>query len=59
MAAKLNDRWWRLNNLYWIIDEQGNRIKFKPNEVQTYLYNNLWFFNELLMAELADNDSET
>ena len=52
MTAKLNDRWWRLNNLYWIVDEHGNRIKFKPEnrEVQTYLYNNLWFFNEILKA---------
>ena len=30
----LGDREWRLDNLYWIIDENGNKIKFVRNETQ-------------------------
>jgi len=49
---RLSDRWWRLNNLYYIIDETGKKIKFKPEnrEVQTYLFKNLWYLNEILKA---------
>lgn len=41
VKAKLADRWWRLNNLYWIKDERGRLVKFKPNAVQTELEDNL------------------
>lgn len=30
----LSDRNWRLRNLYWIIDKDGNKIRFKPNFTQ-------------------------
>ena len=40
-----SDRWWRLNNLYYIRDERGNKVLFKPNETQSFLHDNLWFFN--------------
>jgi len=42
---KLRDRKWRLNNLYFIKDEKGNKILFQMNPVQEYLHDNLWFFN--------------
>lgn len=45
IADKLGDRWWRINNLYYIKDEDGNKILFKPNEVQKILYDNMWFYN--------------
>ncbi|HEC64410.1 MAG TPA: terminase [bacterium] len=41
----LSDREWRLNNLYYIRDEKGNKVLFKLNETQKYLLDNLWFFN--------------
>lgn len=41
IKARLADRWWRLNNLYWIKDEKGRVVKFKPNAVQTELEDNL------------------
>lgn len=44
------DRRWRLNNLYWIIDEFGKRIKFVPNEAQTQLLDELWYLNIILKA---------
>ena len=48
--TRLQDRWWRLNNLYYIINERGHKIKFQPKtrQVQTDLYNGLWYLNEIL-----------
>lgn len=46
----LQNREWRLNNLYWIKDDQGNHIQFRMNEIQKYLYNNLWYLNVILKA---------
>lgn len=37
---KLGDQKWRLNNLYWIKDKSGNKIKFKPNWAQQELLTN-------------------
>lgn len=33
-AANLADRDWRIRNLYWIIDKNGNVVRFVPNTVQ-------------------------
>lgn len=30
----LHDPVWRLHNLYWIVDKQGKRVPFRPNEAQ-------------------------
>jgi len=45
LKKQLGDRWWRLNNLYYIMDEKGNKVLFKPNKIQKIIYDNLWFFN--------------
>jgi len=50
MFSKLVDRWWRLNNLYYIIDRYGKRVLFKPNTEQTRLYDTMWFQNLILKA---------
>jgi len=50
LKDKLSDRWWRLNNLYYIKDKAGNKVLFKPNAAQTFLYNNMWFFCVILKA---------
>ena len=42
---KIKDRKWRLNNLYYVKDEDGNMIKFEMRPIQEYLHDNLWFFN--------------
>jgi hypothetical protein len=34
----LNDPYWRLNHLYWIIDKAGNKEQFKFNWAQEKLY---------------------
>lgn len=45
LQEKLDDRDWRLKNLYHIKDKNGKKIKFKMNRSQKNLYDNLWFFN--------------
>lgn len=47
---RLADQYWRLNNLYYIIDKMGKKVKFKFNWAQQELYWQLWYFNLLLKA---------
>ena len=44
------DKWWRINNLYWIKDQDGNKIKFRCNEEQTELFNEMHRLNVILKA---------
>ena len=48
--SNLSDAWWRLNNLYFIKDKQGNKVRFKWNWAQKDLYNNMWYLNVILKA---------
>ncbi|MCP4116474.1 MAG: terminase [Desulfobacteraceae bacterium] len=50
LKEKFSDKWWRLNNLYYIVDEDGQRVLFKPNIAQTCLYDNIWYQNLILKA---------
>jgi hypothetical protein len=45
---QLSDTLWRLNNLYWIIDENSRRVKFKLRPVQRRFYDNMWYWNLIL-----------
>src|SRR5208282_1748446 len=47
---KLKDPSWRLNNLYWIKDSQGKRIKFKVNWAQRELCSQIHNFSIVLKA---------
>lgn len=38
----LGDQEWRLNNLYWIQDKEGEKIKFRMNAVQRHAFENRW-----------------
>lgn len=49
-SDKLSDQHWRLNNLYYIKDKQGNKVKFKFNWTQASFYKVMWFFNVILKA---------
>lgn len=42
---KLKNRYWRLNHLYYQLDESGNRFLFKMNSVQKMLYLAMWWLN--------------
>lgn len=46
-VKKLGNRYWRLNNLYWIMTEQGDRIKFTfaARPVLKILYFAMWWLN--------------
>lgn len=46
----ISDPFWRLNNLYWIIDKEGNKTRFKMNWAQEELYRGLWYCNIILKA---------
>jgi hypothetical protein len=46
----LKDRWWRLNNLYYIKDKEGKRVQFKLNWMQEDLFWNMHTFNLILKA---------
>ena len=50
IKALLRDRWWRLNNLYRIADKDGNEVVFRPNFVQTWLDDRLWYRNIVLKS---------
>ena len=47
---QLADQYWRINNLYWIMDENGRRVLFKLNHAQEELYQHLWYLNLVLKA---------
>lgn len=51
---KLRERYgnqrWRLDHLYYIINEKGQEVLFQMNVVQKILYYGLWFFNVVLKA---------
>lgn len=50
LKSRLSDRRWRLNNLYWIKDKAGNKIKFRMNAAQERFYDDLHCFNVILKA---------
>lgn len=41
----MGNRFWRLNHLYYILNEQGERVLFVMNAVQKILYLALWWLN--------------
>ncbi len=47
---QFSDQLWRLNNLYWIIDKSGKRVKFNLNSSQERLYHGLWYRTAILKA---------
>lgn len=45
-----SDQRWRLNNLYWITDKEGRRVKFELNWAQAELLDQMHFLNLVLKA---------
>lgn len=50
LRRNFSDPNWRLRNLYWILDKDGNKVLFQPNEAQEQLVNGLWYRNLVLKA---------
>lgn len=46
----LGDSEWRLDNLYHIVNKEGDKIRFKMNVFQRLLLKNLWYLNIILKA---------
>lgn len=46
----IEDPLWRINNLYFITNKQGQRIKFQLNWAQKELFDNMWYLNIILKA---------
>lgn len=44
----LSDRYWRLNNLYWIQDPNGTKVKFRMNWAQRHFFASIWYLNQIL-----------
>ena len=50
VQAGLSDPWWRLCNLYWIVDKDGRPIRFEPNTEQANFFKSLHTRNAILKA---------
>lgn len=46
----LSDERWRLNNLYFIKDKEGQKVRFTMNWAQKLLYSGMWYLNIILKA---------
>lgn len=49
-AITIGNPEWRIDNLYWIQDEQGKEVKFVRNEAQRQWWKDRWFLNVILKA---------
>lgn len=47
---QFKDQRWRLNNLYWITNKEGERVKFQMTWAQEQLLNDLHYLNVILKA---------
>lgn len=47
---QFSDWRWRLNNLYWITDKDGKRLRFELNWAQERLFNEMHYQNAILKA---------
>lgn len=45
LKARLADREWRLDNLYWVQDEKGEAVRFVRNAAQKDLWAAFWYLN--------------
>ena len=50
LEEKLSDHMWRLDNLYYIRDKRGRKVKFKMNDTQRHVAQNLWYLNIITKA---------
>lgn len=44
IKERMGDRKWRLNNLYYIKDSDGNKVQFEMRAVQEHIHDNFWFY---------------
>lgn len=44
------DQEWRIDNLYWILNEDGKAVKFVRNDAQRHWWRDRWYLNAILKA---------
>jgi len=42
---RFTEKRWRLSNLYYILNESNNEVKFVPNDIQLDFWDKLWYLN--------------
>lgn len=50
LRKRLKNRFWRLNNLYWIEDKSGKSVRFTMSREQYDFYKNQWHRSVILKA---------
>lgn len=50
IVKQWRDPWWRLSHLYFIVDEHGRAVQFRPNEAQEKFLREIWFLNVILKS---------
>ena len=50
LAKCMRSEFWRLNNLYWVMQEQGQSVKFHMTIVQYILYSTMHWINVVLKS---------
>lgn len=50
LVKALSDQYWRLNNLYFIVDKSSRKVLFKMNPAQEFLFRNFHNFSVILKA---------
>jgi hypothetical protein len=50
LVKNLEDPYWRINNLYWVINEHSERVKFEMRFAQSKFWDEKWYWNEILKS---------
>jgi hypothetical protein len=50
IVSRLSDREWRLDNLYYVKNEQGEKVRFRRNPAQLALWHDMHALNVILKA---------
>jgi hypothetical protein len=50
LRNSLSDTYWRMNNLYYVLDVNGNKVKFRFNPVQEYIWREQWYKTVILKS---------
>src|SRR5882672_8526615 len=50
LDPRMQDVWWRMENLYHVKNEKGEKVKFKLRFAQKFFLKHLWFLNVILKA---------
>jgi hypothetical protein len=50
VVDQFSDKRWRMNNLYFIVNEDGKQVKFMMNDTQATFFEEMWYLNIILKA---------